>query len=305
MPTSTDLHEGAQMLTPASLPEWLPSRPVLSSSEDGWQDIVLQRFRHPPSTINVPGLRDNLVVDHLVGPVLIENVSGTKPHERRWTGPGQVTITPALQPVHRILKGHPEVVLVHLAPRLVAGVAEELFSSSPAQVVLVPSFAAPDPMADSIIRLLLAEAETATPGTRLMTETLARALVVHLLRRHSNLAPREPEMPVRITGARLRRVVEYMRAHMDEDLPLVQLANLSGLSPSRFACAFRDAAGQPPHKFLIGIRIEEARDLLEHTDLSVIEVGLRCGFGQPSHFATMFRKVTGLSPRAWRIARRS
>lgn len=177
------------------------------------------------------------------------------------------------------------------------GVAEELFSSSPAQIVLVPSFAVPDATADCIIRLLLAEAETSTPGTRLMTETLGRALVVHLLRRRFNLAPREPEMLARISRARLRRVVEYMRAHMDEALPLVQLASLSGLSPSRFACAFRDAAGQPPHQFLIGIRIERARGLLEHTDLLIIKIGLQCGFEQPNHFVTMFRKVTGLSPR--------
>lgn len=47
MPTFTELPESAKMLTPASLHEWLPSRPVLSSFEDGWKDIVLQRFRHP------------------------------------------------------------------------------------------------------------------------------------------------------------------------------------------------------------------------------------------------------------------
>ena len=167
MPTSTDLREGARMLAPASLSEWLPSRPLLSSPEDGWQDIVLQRFRHPPSRIDVPGLRDNLVVDHLVGPVLTENFSGIQHCERRWTGPGQVSITPAGQPVRRVLKGRPDVVLVHLAPELVAGIADEMFSSSSARIVLVPSFAVPDATADSIIRLLLAEAETPTPGTRL------------------------------------------------------------------------------------------------------------------------------------------
>ncbi len=299
------------MLTPASLPELLPSRPLLSSPEEGWRGVVLQRYRHPPSTIDVPGLRDNLLVDHLAGPVLAENMlggtmTGAKRCERRWTGPGQVSITPAGQPVHRILKGRPEVVLVYLAPDLLAGVADELFGLSRAEVSLVPSFGVADDTADRMVRLLLAEAEAeaSAPGTSLMAETLGRALVIHLLRCHSNVMARAPERPAAISGARFRRVVEYMRAHIDEALPLGRLAEIGGLSPSRFARAFRDASGQPPHRFLIGLRIEKACELLERTDLPVVEVGLQCGFEQATHFATMFRGVTGLSPRAWRVARR-
>ena len=77
----------------------------------------------------------------------------------------------------------------------------------------------------------------------------------------------------------------------------------SGLSPSHFARAFRAAMGEPPHRYLVRLRIKMARELLEHTRLPVIEVGLRCGFEQTTHFATMFRKMTGLSPRAYRAAR--
>ena len=56
-------------------------------------------------------------------------------------------------------------------------------------------------------------------------------------------------------------------------------------------------------RYLIRLRIDHARHMLEHTRLPVIEVGLRCGFAQTTHFATMFRKITGLCPRAYRAAR--
>ena len=108
-----------------------------------------------------------------------------------------------------------------------------------------------------------------------------------------------------MSPGRVQRVIDHMRAHVDEALSLAQLAQVGGLSPSRFVSAFREATGQPPYRFLVRLRIEKARELLEHTDLSVIEVGLRCGFEQPSHFATMFRKATGLAPRAWRLERRA
>ena len=95
-----------------------------------------------------------------------------------------------------------------------------------------------------------------------------------------------------------------MRSCLDQELPLSRLAAAGGLSLSQFVRAFRDATGTPPHRYLLGLRIDKARELLEQTDLPVIEVALNCGFGQPSHFATSFREATGFSPRAWRQARR-
>ncbi len=299
-----DPGDGAGLLTPARLATLLPSRPITSSPAEGWQGVVLQRYRHPPSTLDVPGLRDNLIVNHLVGPVLTEDVRG-KHLERRWTNAGQVSVTPAGEPVRRIVMGRPDVVLVHLARELVAQAAVDGFGADPARIELVPDFATPDETADHIVRLLLAEAEAPGHGTRLMTELLGRALAVHLVRHHSNLAPRTPEPPSHVHAPRLLRVTDYMRAHLDEDLSLEQLSRISGLGLSQFARAFRDSSGKPPHRFLVELRIERARELLETTLLPIIEVGLECGFRQPQHFATMFRKVMGLSPRAWRQLRRS
>ena len=305
LPEVADPGAGSGLLTPSRLAERLPSRPVLTSPDTGWRRVALQRYRHPPSTIDVPGLRDALLVDHLAGPVLVEEHHGDGRHERRWTGPGQVTLTPAGQPVRRILLGRPDVVLLHLAPELLQEVAEEMYGGYANQVRLVNGLAVPDDTADRLVRLLLAEATSPGPGTALMTDTLGRALAVHLLRVHSNLTPRSPSPAASLPAPRIRRVIEYMRSCLDEDLTLSRLAEIGGLSPSRFARAFRDATSQPPHRYLLGLRIEQARELLERTELPVIDVGLRCGFAQPSHFATTFRAATGLSPRAWRQARRS
>ena len=136
-----------------------------------------------------------------------------------------------------------------------------------------------------------------------MLDALTRALVIHLLQHHSTLSPKSEVAPSSLSGGRLQPVIAHMQAHLDEHLPLSSLADLSGLSPSQFARAFRAATGKPPHGYLLDLRIKRARDLLENTDLPVIEVGMQCGFEQPNHFATMFRKAVGLSPRAWRVAR--
>jgi len=296
---------GKSLLTPEGLADQLPSRPLLTTTGTGSQGLTLQRFRHPPSTIDVPGLRDELLIDHLVGPVLVEEDRGAGKWERRWTGPGQVTVTPARQPVRRILKGRPDVVLLHLAPVLLHDVAEELYGQAGRAVALVHRLAVPDHTADRLVRLLLAEAETPGPTSLLMMETLGRALVIQLLRFHSNLATEQPESAPSHPAPRIQRVIEQMRSCMQNDLSLSQLAATGGLTPSQFVRASRDAMGVPPHRYLRGLRIEKAQALLEQTDRPVIEIALSCGFGQPSHFATSFRETTGLSPRAWRQARRS
>ena len=152
---------------------------------------------------------------------------------------------------------------------------------------------------------MLVEAEQPGTGTELMMQSLTRALGLHLLRFHSNLAPQPPGSAPSLPAPRLHRVIEQMRSNLDEDLPLDRLAETSGLSPSQFVRAFRGATGQPPHRYLVGLRVEHARALLEQTDLPVTVIGLRCGFEQASHFATSFHARTGLSPRAWRQERRS
>ena len=138
-----------------------------------------------------------------------------------------------------------------------------------------------------------------------MIGSLGQALVIHMLRFHSNLAAAPPEPTTSYPPARIQRVIEQMRCCLDQELSLSRLAATGGLSASQFVRAFRDATGVPPHRYLRGLRIDKAREMLEQTDLPVIEIALHCGFGQPSHFATSFRAATGLGPRAWRQARRS
>jgi hypothetical protein len=129
---------GFRLLTPATVVDQLPSRPVLSSHVAEKQGVVVQRYRHPPGTIDVPGVRAELLVNHLVGPVLVEELRQGGTHEQRWTGPGQVSFTPSGQRIRRVLKGRPDVVLVYLAPELLKAVAEEVLDLDIDRITLVP-----------------------------------------------------------------------------------------------------------------------------------------------------------------------
>ena len=291
-------------ITPEEYAALLPRDPAISSAGRGWQDITLQRFHLGPTDIHYPPASYHRLGIHLAGPTLVEQViEGHR--ERIWSDSGYVNLIPAGLPVHKLIRGQPDLLILHLNPALVTDVLKD-GDIDPPSVSLVPSVGRPETLIDHLGRLLLAEAEASHPvlGDRLLSDMLSRSLAVHLLRRFSSMAPRSEQQPAHaMAGWRLRRVVEHMRANLAADLSLAGLAALSGLSPTHFARSFRAAIGEPPHRYLTRLRINEACSLLERTKLPITEVAIRCGFEQANHFAAMFRQLTGVSPRAYRKAR--
>jgi AraC-like DNA-binding protein len=100
----------------------------------------------------------------------------------------------------------------------------------------------------------------------------------------------------------LKRVREFVNAHLDDALSLGDLAAVAGLSRMHFAAQFRAATGYSPHEYLLYQRIESAKSMLSGTDMSLAEVALSVGFQTQPHFSTVFKRHTGESPARWRRA---
>ena len=95
---------------------------------------------------------------------------------------------------------------------------------------------------------------------------------------------------------RLRHVLDYIQAHLAEDLTLAELAGVAGFSRSHFKPLFKQATGMPVHRFVVERRIERARALLLEGGKSMAEIALQAGFSHPSHMARCMRRVLGLGP---------
>jgi AraC family transcriptional regulator len=289
-------------VTPEDVSNLLPSRPLTSSPAALWRDVELQHYRHPPGETRISGARDDVVLLHIRGKIEVEDLS-TGRLKHTWSGPGKISLFPAGHPVIRSWKGYPELMLIFLRPRLVKDVAEEL-GLDPAGLELRFQLPEPDAMLHRYGRLLCEEAAQPLLGSSLLGEGLARALAIYLLRHYSNRSDVTPNGPSLHTR-KLRQVIDYMHAHLDEPITLSELAAIAGLSVTHFSRAFRDAAGKPPHAFLIDLRLERACELLENSELSITQIAFDCGFEQSQYFATLFRRKLGCSPRVWRAARRS
>ena len=105
-----------------------------------------------------------------------------------------------------------------------------------------------------------------------------------------------------LPGSRLRRVTEYIQTHLDQHLTLAHLGAVVYMSPYHFARLFQHSTGLPPHRFVVRTRIDHAATLLAAREPSIARIAQMVGFRTPSHFSTVFRRLMGVTPRAYRAA---
>ena len=97
-----------------------------------------------------------------------------------------------------------------------------------------------------------------------------------------------------------RKVQCFITENLEGALRVKELATLVSLSPARFSRAFKESFGQPPHAYIVKMRVERARALMLTTSESLSQIALACGLADQAHFCRRFRKVTGMTPSAWR-----
>lgn len=99
-----------------------------------------------------------------------------------------------------------------------------------------------------------------------------------------------------------RRCLELIRARLSEDISLDELAAEAGLSTFHFARMFKQSLGVPPRVYLTRLRVEKACELLEQTDLPVVEIAQEVGYSSNQVLARVFLKHMRLSPSDYRRA---
>lgn len=95
---------------------------------------------------------------------------------------------------------------------------------------------------------------------------------------------------------RLRQVIDYIDACLEQDLRLAELAAVAGYSVSHFKPMFRRAVGMPVHRFVLERRVQRAHALLVESSLSITTIALETGFAHASHMARCMRRLLGVTP---------
>ena len=263
-----------------------------------WEGVRLGHYRVRPGKLDYRLHRLCEVFVPLAGSITIEGRNEQGVVQRRSPSVGQVSITPNGFDFSAQWPDELEYMAIFLAPEFIRRAAADFPVAQRAEIVL--ACGQRDELLRSIGLALVAEVDNGMPAGRLYAESLVNTLAVHLLR-HYSTDSLVPDLQFGgLPAHKHRRVLEFIEANLERDLSLTEIADAVELSQYHFARAFKQTTGQTPIQFLMQRRVETAKQLLASSELPLAEIGLRTGFKNQSHFTTLFRRLTMVTPRAYR-----
>ena len=121
-----------------------------------------------------------------------------------------------------------------------------------------------------------------------------------MLRKHAVIKPGIKEYTGGLNRKQLRLVIDYINDNLNQEVSLDTLAVLVGMSNYHFARLFKQSTGLAPHKYVMGRRMEKAKELLQHTNLAISQISSILGYGSQSHLARLFKRHSGITPSTYR-----
>ena len=291
--------------SPAGLEIYIAGRTLVSGDGPAWTDMFVQVFSRlkVQQPFLVPAVAEPLVVWVISGEACVEErdlggewaantvrvgdfflTRSPTPYEMRWRAEGDEPF---------------QVMHLYLSVQLFERVAEEILGKAANAMRLRDISGGRDQRLSNMLELIHAELTAEGRGSRLFVQGLAQTLTVHLIRHYATYDA-ETRPSNALPGVKLRRVIAFMDAHLEEPFDLARLAQTAGMSEFHFSRLFKKATGLSPSRYFIRQRIARAQQLLQETDTSIIEVGMSVGYSSPSHFAQIFRREAGLSPSDYR-----
>lgn len=292
-----------QSMTPLAWGGLLSAPPLASSEPTGWNGALLRRWRGTSPLMEQPPLDCHFVVMHLGGP---------KQVTRRRDGPalstiaevGSLTLVPAGTAFTWRTSGPIAFAHLYLTPRQLEDAITRQFEQQGHGASLIERVGCRDSLLQPLFRAMLGEIEFAESASPLLLDSLLESFLVRLGHAHASCAIAGRFRPVALAPHRLHRVLDFIEAMLGENIGLDDLAHAAGSSQFHFSRAFREATGCSPYRYLIQRRIETAKVMLITGNEPLAAVAARCGFNSQRQFSVMFKEITSVGPKRFRIMNR-
>lgn len=276
------------------------------SADYNWSSIYASSQSEYPFEAYFSAVDDQLLVLHRSGPVTVDILNGAK-SKRRVVPSGALHVVPGGTSFGFRLMGELDTLHCYIRRAVIEEVAAEMAEGDPSNIDIRPDFIDRDVKMINLMQAVMFALEDGDYATSLYVDCLSRAVATQLVRSYSNArlrtAPPAPD------GSSLSPVVQqaiaYMRDRLDQSLTLEDISAVVNRSPSHFARQFRNNVGMPPYQYLLNLRLEKARELLEGTRLSIAEIAFECGFSHQEHLTRLFRRQFDTTPAAYRKSRQN
>jgi len=281
---------------------------VRAGSGEAWRNIKAWLISLPPAvkTLHLPSVSETSLAWTTSGEVDFQEREGDKPWITHRIKKGSFFLTSGGAPYDcrwKAVSAEPfESMAVFIALPLLQQAMEEVFGPEAEHARLRDISAFTDPALSALMELVREEL-LRKQASALLLEGIAQAMAIHLARNYAETMADSPSGSPSLPGYKLRQITDWMKENLAEEFNLERLAAQAGLSRFYFNRLFKSAMGVSPSQHHIALRMDEAKRMLRETKKSVVEVALDVGYANPSHFAQLFRRETGLSPSDYRRQR--
>jgi AraC family transcriptional regulator len=261
----------------------------------GWTSLYASAQREPPFEGVFAARPDVLIVLHLDGPAGVTRKLGDN-EARRLMAPGALFILPGGTDVGIKLEHALDSLHIYVRKAVLDKVAAEL---GVPDVELLPRMGVRDPLIEQLALSVWEHLERREAQSARQVDYVAQLLAARLLRRHSAQSERQAAPTSRRVEEGIRRVIEHMEANLADPLSVERLERISGLGSRRFSSEFKRITGMSPHRYLMTLRVERAKRMLQQRE-RIAEIAVACGFSHQEHLTNVFRRFTSVTPGAYR-----
>jgi AraC family transcriptional regulator len=275
---------------------------------EAWREVKAWVVALPPvvETLLIPAVSEPFLAWTMSGEVDFQEREGDEPWITHRIKRGSFFLTSGGAPYEcgwkAVTPERFQSMAVFIELPLLQRALEEVFGPDAAHARLRDFSAFTDDVLNSLMERLSDELMR-PQASPLLVQGIAQVLAVHLARGYGVTDEESRGAGPSLPGFKLRQITDWMAEHVAEEISLERLAAQAGLSKFHFQRLFKGAVGVSPSQYLIDLRMNVARRLLRETRMSVVDVALEIGYANPSHFAHLFRRETGLSPSDYRRQR--
>jgi AraC family transcriptional regulator len=288
-------------------PRYIGGEVLADSAALKWPGLFVRRYRFPRVV-------DGFLVPATAEPLITCTLNGSAEFQERDIGGewvprrirrGDIFVTGSKTPYElrwrSALGAEMDVIHIHLAVDQCLAAFEIVYQDKAAAVEVTDFFGRDE----TLTHLSFACAEmlsARTAGNSKRVTAFAHLLAIHIAEKYTNIASQRSDYRGGLPIARLRKIEDYLHAHLAESISLETLAELAELSPFHFSRVFKQTTGITPLQFVTRERMLQAWQLIRETSRSLIEIALEVGYTSPSHFAQVFRRTVGVAPTQFRNA---
>ena len=268
---------------------------LLSSHQASWNGMYLEHHQHPAHETPEHYPKQHVVAIQTQGKITAERRLNERLRQEE-INVGDICVVPAYTRHWFQSSGEQELILLSFDPGFLKGIAYESTQSS--SLELLPHFVQRDPLIYQIGLSLKAALENNPLKSKFYAESLTTALAAHLIESYTT---QTPSLDIDVgNNSKIKQAIEYIHAHLNEDLSLEAIALTLDISKYHFCRLFKQETGLTPWQYIIQLRIAAAKKLLATQNLSIAQISRQLGYSTQGQFTNFFCKHTGINPTNYR-----